>query len=282
MAADEPRKRRVSLRGRFDGSRDGPCSESNNGWPFHLPLSLSLSLRPCVYGPFQTCGSEPTRGLSIFQTELKLLGSPLRNIDSLTVLPLLLSLSFSSNRRGETKGRGRKFSTLLLYSWEKFIFGIDRSTDRRGTPISSLDERNSYRVVSNRGGISLTRLKRERERGGGETVRLTEGENDKDREGRKVGNRESKVSNSGHVLVARDSFARPTRAKIPPFPAFPSSLLPSSPRFFLSTSSLPSPPLSPSLCIFFFLFLPPSHPRSRADRNKPERRQSSAKLPAGY
>lgn len=246
------------------------------------PSSLSLSLRPCVYGPFQTCGSEPTRGLSIFQTELKLLGSPLRNIDSLTVLPLLLSLSFSSNRRGETKGRGRKFSTLLLYSWEKFIFGIDRSTDRRGTPISSLDERNSYRVVSNRGGISLTRLKRERERGGGETVRLTEGENDKDREGRKVGNRESKVSNSGHVLVARDSFARPTRAKIPPFPAFPSSLLPSSPRFFLSTSSLPSPPLSPSLCIFFFLFLPPSHPRSRADRNKPERRQSSAKLPAGY
>ena len=48
MAADEPRKRRVSLRGRFDGSRDGPCSESNNGWPFRLPLSLSLSSPLCL------------------------------------------------------------------------------------------------------------------------------------------------------------------------------------------------------------------------------------------
>ena len=80
-----------------------------------LSLSLSLSLRPCVYGPFQTCGSEPTRGLSIFQTELKLLGSPLRNIDSLTVLPLLLSLVLVEQKRRNERERKKIFNFTPLF-----------------------------------------------------------------------------------------------------------------------------------------------------------------------
>lgn len=103
-----------------------------------LPLSLSLSLRPRVYGPFQTCGSEPTRGLSIFQTELKLLGSPLRNIDSLTLLSLSLSPSRShrieeARREGDEEGGEEEEEKKIFNFASPFLGKIHfrhRSIDR--------------------------------------------------------------------------------------------------------------------------------------------------------
>lgn len=132
MAADEPRKRRVSLRGRSDGSRDGPCaSRLTMDGPFALSpspssLSLSLSLRHCVYGPFQTCGSEPTEGLINFSNRTKITRFAFAKY-RFPSLPFVLS-----SRREVRRGKGRKFSTLPLYSWEKF----GRIDGRRRAPIS--------------------------------------------------------------------------------------------------------------------------------------------------
>lgn len=169
-------------------------------------------------------------------------------------------------REGQRRRR-RKFSTLPLHSWEKFIFGIDRSIDGRtraqGTPISSRRKKfvsRSGSVVSNRGGISLTRLGEKGEEK--TTPRLTEGENDKDRGGgRKVGNRESKVSNSRHVLVARDSLGQLARKYHRFQPCLLASfLLP--PRFSPSLDVLSSSLLSRSffsspIPLYLFRSLPP-------------------------
>lgn len=129
---------------------------------FRLRLPLSLSLSATVF----TALSRPVdpsqpRGLSIFQTELKLLGSPLRNIDSLP----FLSLSFSRRERDE--GKGENFQLCLSILGKNSAGSMDAAAHR--FPF----ERNSYRRYIRRGISSLTRLR------GGETKVDEEGDKER-------------------------------------------------------------------------------------------------------
>lgn len=143
---------------------------------------------------------------------------------------------------------------MPLHSWEKFIFGIDRSIDGRtraqGTPISSRRKKfvsRSGSVVSNRGGISLTRLGEEGEEE--TTPRLTEGENDKDRGG---GEEEKLVTASQKSRILGTFSSRATLSANSRENTTVSSLAFSLPSSFLPVFPLPRRPFFfPPLSLLF-------------------------------